>query len=256
MSENALFRNYGKSFQEKIFQGLLTDHTWAAQISEVMQSDYFDLRYLAYLTDKYFKYHTKYKSFPTLQLLISIIKDELKEQNNAVLKEQVIEYLSRMRSSPDVGDIAYVKEKSLDFCRKQAMKEALEKSVVLIANDRYEEVVDTMKKAVSVGITASVGHDFFEDVEARFVKTNRMVCPTGINELDEKSVLNGGLGRGELGVIVASTGVGKCTSGDAYIVIKHMEIVINGKNYRPWEKIRTKRGDFYARDIIESDVLC
>jgi len=209
MSENALFRNYGKSFQEKIFQGLLTDHTWAAQISEVMQSDYFDLRYLAYLTDKYFKYHTKYKSFPTLQLLISIIKDELKEQNNAVLKEQVIEYLSRMRSSPDVGDIAYVKEKSLDFCRKQAMREALEKSVVLIANDRYEEVVDTMKKAVSVGITASVGHDFFEDVEARFVKTNRMVCPTGINELDEKSVLNGGLGRGELGVIVASTGVGK-----------------------------------------------
>ena len=211
MSENgeALFKSYGRSFQEKIFQGLLTDHTWASQISEVMRPDYFDLRYLAYLTDKYFKYHGKYKCFPTLQLLITIIKDELKEQANAVLKEQVVEYLSRMRSSPDMGDIAYVKEKSLDFCRKQAMKEALEKSVDLISKDKYEEVVDMMKKAVSVGMTSSVGHDFFEDMEARFVKVNRLACPTGIEEIDEKTVLNGGLGKGELGVIVANTGVGK-----------------------------------------------
>jgi len=211
MSENgeALFKSYGRSFQEKIFQGLLTDHTWASQISEVMRPDYFDLRYLAYLTDKYFKYHGKYKCFPTLQLLITIIKDELKEQANAVLKEQVVEYLSRMRSSPDMGDIAYVKEKSLDFCRKQAMKEALEKSVDLISKDKYEEVVDMMKKAVSVGMTSSVGHDFFEDMEARFVKINRLACPTGIEEIDERTVLNGGLGKGELGVIVANTGVGK-----------------------------------------------
>ena len=211
MSENgeALFKSYGRSFQEKIFQGLLTDHNWASQISEVMRPDYFDLRYLAYLTDKYFKYHGKYKCFPTLQLLITIIKDELKEQSNAVLKEQVVEYLSRMRSSPDMGDIAYVKEKSLDFCRKQAMKEALEKSVDLISKDKYEEVVDMMKRAVSVGMTSSVGHDFFEDMEARFVKINRLACPTGIEEIDERTVLNGGLGKGELGVIVANTGVGK-----------------------------------------------
>jgi len=208
-SSEALFKGYGRKFQEQIFQGLLTDHNWASQISEVMSPDYFDLRYLAYLTDKYFKYYTKYKCFPTLQLLITIIKDELKEQSNAVLKEQVVEYLSRMRSSPDMGDIVYVKEKSLDFCRKQAMKEALEKSVELISKDKYEEVVDMMKRAVSVGMTSSVGHDFFEDAEARFVKINRLACPTGIEEIDERTVLNGGLGKGELGVIVANTGVGK-----------------------------------------------
>lgn len=207
--QEALFKSYGKHFQESIFQGLLTDHTWASQISEVMRPDYFDLRYLAYLTDKYFKYYSKYKTFPTLQLLVSIIKDELKDPNNAILKEQVVEYLSRIRSLPDQGDIAYVKEKSLDFCRKQAMREALEKSVELISKDKYEEVVDMMKKAVSVGMTSSVGHDFFEDADARFVKINRMACPTGIEELDEKTVLNGGLGRGELGVVTANTGVGK-----------------------------------------------
>jgi replicative DNA helicase len=212
MSENgteALFKSYGKHFQEGIFSGLLTDHEWAAQISEVMQPDYFDLRYLAYLSDKYFKYHQKYRCFPTMQLLVSIIKDELKADNNAVLREQVVEFLSRLRSNPNSGDLEYIKEKSLDFCRKQAMKEALEKSVELISKDKYDSVLDLMKNAVSVGLPVSVGHDFFEDMEARFVKINRLACPTGLDQIDEKTVLNGGLGRGELGVVVAPTGVGK-----------------------------------------------
>jgi replicative DNA helicase len=174
-----------------------------------MKSDYFDLKYLAYLSEKYFAYYQKYKCFPTLQLLISIIKDELKQPSNEILKDQVIEFLSRIRNSGAVGDLAYIKEKSLDFCRKQAMKDALEKSVDLISNDQYEEVISTMKKAVSVGMSSSVGHDFFEDAEARFVKINRFACPTGIDAIDEKSILNGGLGKGELGVIVANTGVGK-----------------------------------------------
>ena len=188
---------------------MLTDHEWAAQISEVMQPDYFDLRYLAYLSDKYFKYHQKYRCFPTMQLLVSIIKDELKADNNAVLREQVVEFLSRLRSNPNSGDLEYIKEKSLDFCRKQAMKEALEKSVELISKDKYDSVLDLMKNAVSVGLPVSVGHDFFEDMEARFVKINRLACPTGLDQIDEKTVLNGGLGRGELGVVVAPTGVGK-----------------------------------------------
>ena len=208
-SRESFFGQYGRPFQEKIFLGLITDTNWAAQMSEVMVPEYFDLKYLAYLADKYFKYHEKYKSFPTMQLLISIVKDDLRESQNAVLKEQVVEYLTRMKALPDMGDLAYVKDKSLDFCRKQAMREALEKSVELIGSDSYDEVVNLMKKAVSVGIAASVGHDFFEDAEARFVKINRMPCPTGIEQLDEKSVMNGGLGKGELGCIVANTGVGK-----------------------------------------------
>lgn len=208
-SNEPFFKSYGKHFQEKVFLGLITDHTWAAQMVEVMKPEYFDLKYLAYLCTKYFNYYGKYKCFPTLQLVVSIIKDELKEPNNIVLKEQVIEYLGRIRNGTDSGDVLYVKEKSLDFCRKQAMKEALEKSVELISKDRYEEVIDTMKKAVSSGMGSSVGHDFFEDLDARFVKMNRFAVATGIDAIDEKTILNGGLGKGELGVVVAATGVGK-----------------------------------------------
>jgi replicative DNA helicase len=212
MSENfsdPLFKNYGKRFQEQIFQGLLTDHAWATQVIEVMKADYFDLKYLAFLTDRYFKHFEKYKCFPTMQLLVSIVKEDLKAGPDAILKDQIIDFLTRMRANPDVGDLGYVKEKTLDFCKRQAFREALEKAVEMVATDKFESVVDLMKHAVSVGMPNTVGHDFLEDAEARFVKINRNPCPTGLDVIDGKDILRGGLGRGELGVVVAATGVGK-----------------------------------------------
>ena len=39
----ALFQQYGKAFQEKIFQGLAIDKDWAQQMHEVMRPHYFEL---------------------------------------------------------------------------------------------------------------------------------------------------------------------------------------------------------------------
>jgi replicative DNA helicase len=203
------FGRYGKNFQEKIFQGLISDHRWGAQMTEVMNATFFDVRYLSYLCEKYFSYYQKYKCFPTLQLLVTIIKDDFKSNEDDILRDQIVDFLYRVKTDPDVGDIAYVKDKSLDFCKRQAFKEALEKAVDLIETDKFESVIGLMKEAVSIGLPNTTGHDFFEDAEARFVKINRNVCPTGIGRLDQKDILHGGLGRGELGVVTANTGVGK-----------------------------------------------
>ncbi len=229
MSENtsaAHFKQYGKQFQEKIFQCLLTDKTWAAQTSEVMTSDYFDVRYLKYLTKKYFDYYEQYKAFPTLSLLVTIIRDELCEGHDVLLRDQIVEFLHRIRSNPDVGDLQFVKDKTLDFCKRQALKDALEKAVELISTDRYESVIDVIKDALAVGTPSSIGHDFLEDTNLRFSKISRSTCPTGIKQLDKKGVLNGGLGRGEIGVIIANTGGGK----SHFLVHAGSEALRIGKN--------------------------
>jgi len=176
---------------------------------EIMRPDFFELRYLEYLCEKYFAYFSEYRCFPTQLLLISIIKDALNEEGDVLLRDQIVSYLVRMKENPNPNDLAYVKEKSLDFCKRQAFKEALEESVNLISTGEFESVITLMKNAVSIGLPNTVGHDFFEDMEARFQKINRCVCPTGIYELDSKDILNGGLGRGEIGVVTANTGVGK-----------------------------------------------
>lgn len=209
MSERVTFGSYGKSFQEKIVQALLTDPRWAEQMTEVMDVEYFEIKYLTFLAQRYFDYAKKYKVFPTLQLLVTIVRDDLKTGNDIVLRDQIIEYLQRMRANPDMGDLQYVKDKALDFCRKQALKAALETAVDQIAGEKYEQIVETIKKAVSVGSPVAIGHDFFEDHEARFTRLKRQTVPTGLDEIDSKDILQGGLGLGELGVIVAPTGVGK-----------------------------------------------
>jgi len=223
----AHFSQYGRLFQEKIFQGLITDIDWAKQMSEVMKPHFFDLRYIQYLCDRYFSYLEKYKCFPTMQLLITIIRDELTGVGaDGVLREQIVEFLHRVRANPHPGDLDFVKDRTLDFCKRQAFKEALEKAVDLVEEDKFESVVDLMREAVAVGMPHSVGHDFFEDMEARFIDIIRQTCPTGISQLDAHDVLDGGLGRGELGVVVAPTGVGK----SHWLVAMGCEALRVGKN--------------------------
>jgi len=208
-SQKLTFGTYGKSFQEKIGQALLTDPKWAEQMMEVFDSSYFELKYLQFLADRYFSYSKKYKVFPTLQLLVTIIREDLKVGTDVILRDQIIEYLQRMKANPDPGDLQFVKEKSLEFCRKQALKKALEDAVDQMAANKYESIVESIRKAVQVGTAPSVGHDFFNDIDARFTRLKRDTIPTGIAELDKKEILNGGSGKGELLCVVGGSGSGK-----------------------------------------------
>ena len=185
---NSYFSKYGKDFQEKIFQALLTDHTWSGQMFEVMKYDYFELKYLQFLCDRFFGFYEKYKNFPTLQLLITIIKDDLTTGNDIILRDQVIDYLTRMKASPNLGDLKFVKDKSLDFCKKQSLQQALEESVKAIKAENYEQVLSIMKDAVYKGSPSTIGHNFFEDHESRFVLIDRSTCPTGIPQLDNPPI--------------------------------------------------------------------
>ncbi len=203
------FGTYGKSFQEKIGQALLTDPKWAEQIMEVFDSSYFELKYLQFLANRYFSYAKKYKVFPTLQLLVTIVREDLRVGTDILLRDQIIEYLQRMKANPDPGDLQFIKDKSLDFCRKQALKAALENAVDQIQAEKYESIVESIKKAVLVGTAPALGHDFFIDYDARFTRLQRNCVATGLSDIDHKDILNGGLGSGELGCLVASTGVGK-----------------------------------------------
>jgi replicative DNA helicase len=205
----ASFGTYGKSFQEKVVQAFLVDKHYAEQMLEVFEVGYFEPKYLQYLADRYFSYAKKYKVFPTLQLLLTIIRDELKTGTDTIIRDQIVDYLQRMRANPDPGDLQYVREKSLDFCKKQALKRALEEAVEQIQAEKYESIVDGIKKAVMVGTAPQLGHDFFADYESRFTRLQRNAVPTGLGELDKKDIFNGGLGAGEIGVVVAPTGVGK-----------------------------------------------
>ena len=249
------FKSFGRAFQEKIVQALLSDHSWSQQMMEVLRPEYFEVNHLRHLFDVYSKHYTLYKTFPTITLLASMVRDTLNTGTDEILCGQIVDFLNNIRNNPNPNDLPYVKDRSLNFCRTQALKEALEVAVDLTKAERYEEIVEKIKGAITVGTPNTTGHDFFEDFAARFAKENRKVVSTGIKQLDAREIMNGGLGEGEIGIIMSPTGGGKCCHGDTCINIRHEQIIIDGKRFNPWDHIQTKRGKIYARDIVESDEL-
>jgi len=250
-SQKLTFGTYGKSFQEKIGQALLTDPKWAEQMMEVFDSSYFELKYLQFLADRYFSYSKKYKVFPTLQLLVTIMREDLKVGTDVILRDQIIEYLQRMKANPDPGDLQFVKEKSLEFCRKQALKKALEDAVDQMAANKYESIVESIRKAVQVGTAPSVGHDFFNDIDARFTRLKRDTIPTGLPELDKKEILNGGSGKGELLCVVGGSGSGK----SHWLTMIGANALRSGKNvlHYTFELSETAVGIRYDSNLCDID---
>lgn len=248
---NVSFGQFGKSFQEKLGQALLTDQKWAEQMMEVVDISYFEVNYLKFLADRYFAYSRKYKVFPTLQLLVTIIKDDLKSGTDVILRDQIIDYLQRMKSNPDPGDLQYVKEKSLEFCRKQALKKALESAVDQMQANKYESIVETIKKAVQVGTAPSVGHDFFNEMDARFTRLKRDTIPTRLPELDKKEILNGGSGKGELLCVVGASGSGK----SHWLTMIGANALREGKNvlHYTFELSETAVGIRYDSNLCDMD---
>ena len=80
-------------------------------------------------------------------------------------------------------------------------------SVVLLENQDYDEIKKLVDEAMSAGTERDVGHDYLVSLEERLSKSARETIESGWNEIDD--IMDGGLGGGELGVIVAPAGIGK-----------------------------------------------
>ena len=107
----------------------------------------------------------------------------------------------------DLADEKYIRETSLDFCKKQKLKEALMTSVDLIQNSSYDEVRRVIDNALNLGTDNNFGHEFLKDFELRYEVKARSPVTTGWPKVD--SLMKNGLGSGELGVVIAPTGAGK-----------------------------------------------
>mgnify|MGYP003343445087 CR=1 FL=1 len=199
--------SFGKDFQEKLVQLILDDTLFASQISEVLDVNFFELKYLQVFVDFVFKYNENYGCFPNRSTLETILRTELEKQN-PVIQKQVRDFFARILAGTieDIED-DYVKDKSLDFCKKQKLKEAMLKSVSLMETSSFDEVSKTINNALKLGLDNEHGYDFMKHFEERYKVKSRDPISTGWDVID--NFIQGGHGKGELGVVVAPTGAGK-----------------------------------------------
>ena len=222
MTESISFSKYGKQFQESLAQLILQDRPFADQIEEVLNVSFFELKYLRVFTSLIYDYRKKYGVHPTDKIIASIVRTELDNFSDPVQK-QTRDFFARVLIK-SVQDARYIKETSLDFCKKQKLKEALMKSVSLIQSSSYDEVKHLIDEALKLGTDNNFGHDLKKDFELRYELKARGPVSTGWDKVD--NITKDGLGQGELGVVIAPTGAGKS------MALAHLgaQAVKNGKN--------------------------
>jgi hypothetical protein len=205
LTDNVNFGRYGKSFQEGLVQLIFEDRPFADQITEVLDTQFLELEYLQVFVNKIVNYRDRYNTHPSTEAMTTIIRTDL-DTEETVVQNQVREYFARIHTR-ELSDIEYIKETSLDFCRKQNLKEAMMKSVGLLQSCSFDEISTVINNALKLGSENNFGYDYLADFEERFKLKHRNPVPTGWKELD--IITMGGLGKSELGVVIAPTGAGK-----------------------------------------------
>ena len=195
--------HFGHTFQKKIIVLLLFNRRFLQTINDILEPEYFDSDADKWLVNCIKKYYVKYKVEPTLEA----VKIQLDEVSSEVLKKSAVDNLREAFQLREATDLNFVEEKSIEFCKNQTLKTAIMKSVDLLERHDYDGIKTTIDAAMKAGTTKDLGHDYIEGLEDRLTHSTRDVIATGWDIIDE--VMDGGLGKGELGVIVAPAGIGK-----------------------------------------------
>lgn len=195
--------DFGYGFQIKLLVALLIDKNFLEQINDILREEFFDSDANQWLVEQIKDYYKKYKNTATFDA----IKIEIMDIENDILKATVVEHLRDINKNFNTPDLDYVKQKALQFCKNQKLKSAIMQSITLLENKQYEEIKSLINEASQAGEERDLGHDYSNDFEYRYEESNRKCVKTQWTVIDD--LMSGGLGAGELGVIVSAAGGGK-----------------------------------------------
>ena len=197
-------QDFGHTFQIKSIVCLMTNQTFLEQIHDILDDKHYDNDSLKWIVKECKKYFDEYRKCITLD----VFKVKTQEVENDVLKLAIIENLKDVLKYFEANDLDFIEDKCLDFFKNQTLKSAILQSVeILESKGDYEQIKVIVDDALRAGTERNIGHEYIEHVEDRYSETARETVSTGWDVIDE--LTQGGLGGGELGVIVAPAGVGK-----------------------------------------------
>jgi len=195
--------NFGYSFQCKLIASLFKDRAFLQQIIDILDPSYFESEANISIVQTIKDYFHEYKGPPTME----VMSVKIKEIENDMLRTQVVEHLKDSYKQLDAPDLEFVKEQTIKFCKNQVLKAAIMESVNLLARGEFEQIKMTIDEAMKAGLERAIGHEYIEDIDARYLESVRNTVATGWDVVDD--IADGGLGKGELGVMVAPAGIGK-----------------------------------------------
>jgi len=194
---------FGYTFQIKIITCLLKNKNFLQQVQDILDVSYFENESNQFLVSTINEYFVKYKTQPTAE----VMKVKISEISDEVLKKTVVANIKDAYKHLNSEDLEFVMEQTIDFCKNKVLKNAIIDSVELLKSGKYDDIKRKIDSAMTAGAERNVGHDYVDSVEERYNQATRLITPTGWDVVD--NLMDGGLGKGELGVVVAPAGIGK-----------------------------------------------
>jgi replicative DNA helicase len=247
MATNKNFEYLGNTFQIQLLNQIILDKEFSHSIIDVIENNYFENKYFKIIIQMIREYYTKYDHTPSFETLEQITKSELQQE---IASKVVLDTIKKIKDAP-IDGVGFVQEKALKFCKQQELQKVMTKAQKIIDGgefENYDALEEMVRGALQVGAKDTSAMDVFSNMDQVLDDDYRHPIPMGIPGIDK--LLKGGLAKGEIGVILAPTGVGKSTiltkiANHAFnmgnnvlqIFFEDNPKVIQRKHYTLWTKI-------------------
>ena len=194
--------DYGAAFQVKTLGALLTRKEFLQNIYDVLSEEHFPNPAHKWVINEISKYWNKYHTVVSMEVLTI----EIKRLDSEILQTSIKEQLKEAYKHSD-DELQYVEEEFTAFCKNQQLKTALLNSVDLLNSGEYDSIRYLIDTALKAGTDRNIGHEYNKDIETRYREDYRPTVPTPWPDIN--SLLQGGFGPGDLGIVFGNPGGGK-----------------------------------------------
>jgi len=202
------FSHLGIDFQIRLVAQLLNDEQFAESIIDIIDPNYFNDQSLKLITSLIKEVYEQYGNIPDVGSIEFRVLDKV---TNEIDQKCALTQLKAINEA-NLNDSLSVQEYAMKFCKQQELTKSIKQIQAIIDKgeiERYDECEEILKKALEYGDAKDNGIDVTDNIDDVLSDDYRKPIPTGINGLDE--LMDGGLSKGELAVILAPFGVGKTT---------------------------------------------
>lgn len=196
----------GVDFQYRFVKSLMEDKNLFRDLRSIIDQNTFTDPLLKVYVGVMKDYYDRNDIFPSYEMMGISLNKLAKNDTDRKIYEELNQkiYKTSCEGGKDI------KELGIQFFRQQnIVKTANEILKIASSGDtsKYEKCVELLTEALAKGASYDLGYQIFDELADTLDEDYREAIPTGMSKLDE--YLNGGLGKGELGIIAGSSGFGK-----------------------------------------------
>ena len=196
----------GEDFQYKLIHTFMEEKEFFKDLNNIVDQNMFTDPMLKTFVGVMKEYYDREEAVPSYAMMGIALNQKA---HNEIERETFQAVLRKIADTPSDG-VDYIRTLAEKFFKQQnIIKTANE--ILKIAGDgdtsKYEKCLELLNEALNQGTREEFGSSVFDDIGETLSDDYRTPIPTGIGKLDE--ALEGGLGKGELGVIIGSSSFGK-----------------------------------------------